>query len=139
MQLSSWSIRAALAASVMTFLSAGAVLAADAPAGDVNSEISALKTRIAELEKKENESWLTEERTNQIKSIVQEVIADSQTRGNFSDGVDAGTVLSTVGIGEAPAVLLPALCRPDGLSEVSAAQSGPPSEAAMAGPPALTR
>ena len=90
MQLSSWSIRAALAASVMTFLSAGAVLAADAPAGDVNSEISALKTRIAELEKKENENWLTEERTNQIKSIVQEVIADSQTRGNFSDGVDAG-------------------------------------------------
>jgi hypothetical protein len=90
MQVNYWSIRAALAASLLTLISGGAVMAADAPAADVNAELGALKARIAELEKKENENWLTAERTSQIKAIVQDVIADSKTRGNFADGINAG-------------------------------------------------
>ena len=90
MKVNPWSIPAALAASFLTLIAGGTVVAEEAPAGDVNTELMALKTRIAELEKKQNEDWLTAERANQIKSIVQEVIADSKTRGNFADGVDAG-------------------------------------------------
>src|SRR5436305_1648218 len=53
---------------------------------EVSSELNALKTRIAELEKKQNEDWLTEERAKQIKTIVRDVIADSRSRGQFGDG-----------------------------------------------------
>ena len=72
----------ALAAAVV--LSAGSAFAADG--ADVNVELQALKTRIAELEKKENENWLTAERASQIKELVQEVITDSRKRGQFADG-----------------------------------------------------
>lgn len=88
MQLSSFSHRAALAAVAVLLASTAGVYADDAT--DVAAELKALKTRIAELEAKNNENWLTEERATQIKSLVQEVIADARTRGNFADGVDVG-------------------------------------------------
>jgi hypothetical protein len=67
-------------------------LRAEGPAGsgDVSNEIQALKTRIAELERKQGENWLTQERTEQIKAIVQDVLADARTRGQFADGPQIG-------------------------------------------------
>jgi len=88
MQLSTFSHRAALAAVAVVLASTAGAYADDT--ADLAAELKALKTRIAELEAKNNENWLTEERATQIKSLVQEVIADARTRGNFSDGVNVG-------------------------------------------------
>ena len=63
--------------------SAGSAFAADP---DVSAELSALKARIAELEKKDTENWLTDERKSEIRSLVKEVIDDSRARGQFADG-----------------------------------------------------
>ena len=93
MQHAHWSKRAAMAASFLTLVTGSAAFAAspaDASGAGLTDEVQALKTRIQQLEAKENENWLTEERANQIKSIVQEVIADSKTRGTFADGPDIG-------------------------------------------------
>jgi phosphate-selective porin OprO and OprP len=62
--------------------SAGSAFAADT---DVSAEISALKARIADLEKKDNENWLTEERKSEIRSLVKETIEDARQRGQFAD------------------------------------------------------
>lgn len=50
----------------------------------VAAEIKSLKARIADLEQKENNNWLTAERTEQIRGIVQSVLADAKTRGQVS-------------------------------------------------------
>jgi hypothetical protein len=61
----------------------------------------ALKSRVAELESKENNNWLTQERTDQIRAIVQGVLADAKTRGPFggstgaSVGYDHGFFIQT--------------------------------------------
>ncbi|GEM_PF-1113096 len=90
--VSHWSKRAAVAASLLTLIGGTSAWAAGPAEGnaDLTNELQALRTRIQQLEAKENENWLTEERANQIKSIVQEVIADSKTRGTFADGPDIG-------------------------------------------------
>jgi hypothetical protein len=69
-----------------------AVISAATPAfaaDDVSKEISDLKTRLADLEKKESANWLTEERKNEIKQIVTQVIEDAKTR-NTAGVVNAG-------------------------------------------------
>ena len=50
----------------------------------------ALQSRVNELETKENENWMTQERANEIRSIVEQTIADAKTRGQFSDGPNVG-------------------------------------------------
>jgi len=83
--------RALAAAAVAALLAASATRAADpAPAPDINTELSALKTRIAELEAQQHENWLTKERENQIRGIVADVLKDAKTRGQFADGLEAG-------------------------------------------------
>jgi len=58
---------------------------------DVQGEIQALKSKVAELERKEGENWLTEQRVDQIKGIVQDVIKDAKSRGAFMDsGLNMG-------------------------------------------------
>jgi hypothetical protein len=99
MTFSRWSASAALAASLLTLAASPALFAAEpvaeapgaAPASaDVANELQSLKARIAELERKEGDNWLTQERTNQIKQIVQDVLADAKTRGQFADGPSFG-------------------------------------------------
>jgi len=65
---------------------------ADVPATneDLANQVQELKTRLAQLEAKENENWLTTERSNQIKAIVEDVLADAKTRGQFQNGADVG-------------------------------------------------
>ncbi|MEI8195343.1 MAG: porin [Phycisphaerae bacterium] len=84
MDLCNWTKRAVILAALGTLVNG--VYAADSTSTDVQTELQTLKARIAQLEKKENENWLTEERTAQIKSIVNEAIADAKTRGQFADG-----------------------------------------------------
>lgn len=85
MIFSTWTSRAAVAAAVAVLATAGTTFAAD-PNADLQSEVAALKARLAELERRENENWLTEERASQIKALVNDVIADARQRGQFLDG-----------------------------------------------------
>jgi len=91
-----WSTRAIAAASLLTVVGMSA-RAADSAAGsspasnaDVASEIGALKQRIADLEAKDNANWMTDERAAQIRGIVEDVLKDAKTRGQFADGSNMG-------------------------------------------------
>jgi hypothetical protein len=83
--------KAALVAALATFSFAAPLMAEAPPAeASVAAELAALKARIAELERKESETWLNTERTNQIRGIVEDVLADAKNRGQFADGPDFG-------------------------------------------------
>ncbi len=68
---------------------------ADAP---VPSEVQQLRDRVAQLENKvsemaarEGEQWLTEQRADEIRSVVQETLADADARASLADsGATAG-------------------------------------------------
>src|SRR5690348_16341491 len=81
--------KAAVVASLLTLV-AGSASFAETTDSDVSAELKTLKARVAELEQKENDNWLTTERTNQIRAIVEETIADAKTRGQFADGPSFG-------------------------------------------------
>jgi hypothetical protein len=85
-----WTKRAAVVVASMTLVAA--VRAADAPpGGDIGAEIMALKARIADLEAKEGENWMTKEREAQIRKIVDDVVKDAKTRdtGTLQAGYNA--------------------------------------------------
>jgi hypothetical protein len=51
----------------------------------------AMRIRIADLEQRADQNWLTQERTAQIKAIAQDVLADARTRGQLaSNGWEIG-------------------------------------------------
>ena len=54
--------------------------AASAQGTDAMSEIAQLKAEVATLKAQNGDKWLTEERAAEIKSLVKDVLADSQTR-----------------------------------------------------------
>jgi hypothetical protein len=80
--------RRAISAAALSVLFATATRAADSP--DISAEINALKARIADLEAQQNETWLTKERESQIRGIVEDVLKDAKSRGQFADGVETG-------------------------------------------------
>ncbi len=84
---SSWSGRAASVAAALILFGTSGTFAEDTAANDsVATELKALRARVADLEQKENQNWMTQERASQIKSIVEETIADAKTRSQFADG-----------------------------------------------------
>ena len=57
----------------------------------LQSEVAALKARLVELESKQNDTWLNERRTEEVKNLVQEVLADADTRASLlASGMNAG-------------------------------------------------
>ena len=50
---------------------------------DTATQISELKAEIAALKGNQGEQWLTEQRADQIRGVVQDVLADSNTRSSF--------------------------------------------------------
>ena len=57
----------------------------------MQSELSALKARLAELEAKQSDTWLNERRAEEVKSLVREVLSDADTRASLmASGVGAG-------------------------------------------------
>jgi hypothetical protein len=83
MDLSNWIKRAATLAALSALLGRG--YAAENSDVNVPNELQALKARIAELERKQDENWLTDERAAQIKAIVNEAIAYAKTHGRGAD------------------------------------------------------
>ena len=49
-----------------------------ARADDQQDKIAALEARVAQLEAREQQNWMTQERADQIRAIVQEVLADAK-------------------------------------------------------------
>jgi len=58
---------------------------------DALAQIAELKRELAELKQAEGQDWLTEQRAGEIRGIVQDVLADADTRTSFqSSGAMAG-------------------------------------------------
>lgn len=87
----------------MTFATkAGIVLGAAAFSGmavantgntsnDLQSRLEAAEAKIAEMSAQQNGDWLTEQRSEQIRGIVQDVLADADTRASLQgDGATSG-------------------------------------------------
>ena len=57
----------------------------------LQSEVDALKARISEMEKTQQQSWLTERRAEEVKNLVREVLSDAETRSSLLEsGMYAG-------------------------------------------------
>jgi len=82
----------------------GAVFAAS-PSSDISStnlqaRLEAAEAKIAQLSSQQDADWLTEQRSEEIREIVQDVLADADTRAslqgsNMSAGYDNGFVISS--------------------------------------------
>lgn len=95
------SISPAVVFAAVTFaaasLSATTVAAAPPPANDaaetaaLEAAVAGLKARIAELESEQGDRWLTERRSDEIRALVQDVLADANTRASLQgSGAVAG-------------------------------------------------
>jgi hypothetical protein len=59
--------------------------------GRLEATVDRLNSRLGELEQADGERWLSEERADQIRAVVTDVLADAETRSNFqSDAALAG-------------------------------------------------
>ena len=52
---------------------------------DVAGQIAELRTEIAQLKQENLDDWLTEQRSAEIRGVVQDVLADADTRASFQD------------------------------------------------------
>ncbi|MSR34313.1 MAG: hypothetical protein EXS12_05890, partial [Phycisphaerales bacterium] len=50
---------------------------------DTNAQIAELKKELNELKSQNGDKWLTEERASQIRGVVQDVMADADTRSSL--------------------------------------------------------
>ena len=59
---------------------------------DTTAQINALQKEVAALKAGQNEQWLTDQRADQIRGVVQDVLSDSSTRSSFQQagGATAG-------------------------------------------------
>ncbi len=90
MQLPNRFQRAFLVASILSLAVTSGGYAQATPNEDLATQVQDLKARLAQLEAKQNENWMTDERTKQIKTIVEGVLADAKSRGQFQSGTDFG-------------------------------------------------
>ncbi|MDA1008028.1 MAG: hypothetical protein O2800_03365 [Planctomycetota bacterium] len=73
---------------------------AQASTNDALAQIAELRAEIATLKASNNDQWLTEERANEIRGVVQDVLADADTRSSFqganaTSGYDNGFFISS--------------------------------------------
>lgn len=95
---------------IITLSAAGAAYAADAtsaappPTSDEVSELRALVTdlrqQVEQLKTQSNDHWLTEQRAGEIRNLIQDVLADADTRTSLADGgitagYDKGFILAS--------------------------------------------
>jgi len=63
---------------------------ADAP-DSLRAEMATLKSRLAELESRQSSNWLNERRSEEIKSLIHDVLSDADTRASLlAEGATAG-------------------------------------------------
>lgn len=66
-----------------TAVAASATAASVEATNDTNAQIAELKKELNELKSQNGDKWLTEERASQIRSVVQDVMADADTRSSL--------------------------------------------------------
>lgn len=71
-----------------------------AGADDMASRLAAAEAKIAAMEAANNQNWLTEQRAEEIKGLVQDVLADADTRASLlqagaTAGYDNGFIISS--------------------------------------------
>ena len=64
-------------------VAASATAASVEATNDTNAQIAELKKELNELKSQNGDKWLTEERASQIRSVVQDVMADADTRSSL--------------------------------------------------------
>ena len=67
---------------------------------DLKAKLDSALARIDQLEAKQNDNWLTEQRADEIRGLVQDVLADADTRASLlaqgvTAGYDNGAVISS--------------------------------------------
>ncbi len=67
---------------------------------DLKAKLDSALARIDQLEAKQNDNWLTEQRADEIRGLVQDVLADADTRASLlaqgvTAGYDHGAVISS--------------------------------------------
>ncbi|QNN21434.1 hypothetical protein HED60_03820 [Planctomycetales bacterium ZRK34] len=83
--------RGMLSSVLLLGVGAFSAVSAAEPSMDVQSEIKALKAEVARLRAKDDESWLTERRAEEVKTLIREVLSDADTRASLAEGgVTAG-------------------------------------------------
>lgn len=83
----------ATGAAALTLTMAGGTYAGpvDTSDDDLRSRLAAAEARLAELEAENGDNWLTEQRSDEIRGLVQDVLADADTRASLlGSGVSAG-------------------------------------------------
>ena len=87
-------------ATMLTSVAIAATPSADFTSTDLQARLEAAEAKIAELSSQQDADWLTEQRSEEIREIVQDVLADADTRAslqgsNMSAGYDNGFVISS--------------------------------------------
>jgi phosphate-selective porin OprO/OprP len=68
-----------------------AAFAEETSNSQVQAELAALREKVAVLEAKQGETWLTERRAEEVKALVRDVLSDADTRASLAEGgVTAG-------------------------------------------------
>lgn len=75
----------ALGGSLMLGLAGAATADTASGDADLRAELEALRARIGELEAKQNDTWLSQRRAEEVKALVSEVLADADTRSSFAN------------------------------------------------------
>lgn len=80
-------MRVHIASAIAAIAAAPLAFAADATpptaSADANARIAALEQAVSDLMKEKGESWLTQERSNEIRAVVQDVLNDADTRASL--------------------------------------------------------
>lgn len=96
----SFSTRVGLLAGATALTLTGVSHAGPASNDDLAQRLAAAEAKIAAMEAANNQNWLTEQRAAEIKGLVQDVLADADTRssllqGGATAGYDNGFILSS--------------------------------------------
>lgn len=72
----------------------------EATNNDLRARIAELESRLAAVEATEDEAWLTEQRADEVRGLVQDVLADADTRASLlaqgmTAGYDDGAVIAS--------------------------------------------
>ncbi len=73
---------------------------ADANNKDLKAQVAELRAEMAQMRAQQNDNWLTEQRADEIRGLVQDVLADADTRASLlaqgvTAGYDNGAVISS--------------------------------------------
>src|SRR5262245_4695897 len=92
--------RVGLAGTALTLTCVGTVYAAGETNDDLAQRLAAAEAKIAAMEAASNQNWLTEQRATEIRGLVQDVLADADTRASLlqsgtTAGYDNGAVIGS--------------------------------------------